>query len=196
MHVVMGFQLRITSRHLHFSQYVPQPATPLYHGVCSSSSTIAFYQPPTPPPDSILSKPYSDNLLYHHQTFKDLKFVWQQPLLQQRPLVSSKVRQQTIKGFTQTAFPTTRRCNPHRPNHLPSPSSSLEYSYPADAWMTRAPYATIWDFRWGQMPNRRPGMGGTVGTMPRYELHASYQRTRIGAVAQKVYGRPGARRNA
>src|SRR5271163_1440867 len=70
----------------------------------------------------LLSKPYSDNLLYHHQTFKDLKFVWQQPLLQQRPLVSSKVRQQTIKGFTQTAFPTTRRCNPHRPNHLPSPS--------------------------------------------------------------------------
>jgi hypothetical protein len=53
MHVVMGFQLRITPRHPHPSQYVPQPVT-LYYGVCSSSSTIAFYQPPTPPPDSIL----------------------------------------------------------------------------------------------------------------------------------------------
>lgn len=51
--------------------------------------------------------------------------------------------------------------------------------------MTRAPYATTWDFRWGQMPNRRPGMGGTVGAIPRYELHASCQRTRIDVVAQK-----------
>jgi len=50
----------------------------------------------------LLSKPYSDNLLYHHQTFKDLKFVWQQPLLQQRPfsvIQSSENGQQTIKGL-------------------------------------------------------------------------------------------------
>jgi hypothetical protein len=71
----LGFQLRTTSRHLHFSQYVPQPVTPLlrrlfeliYYCLLSTShAPTRFYS----------SKPYSDNPIYHHQTFKDLKFVW------------------------------------------------------------------------------------------------------------------------
>src|ERR1700722_11123288 len=45
------------------------------------------------------SKLYSDNPFYHHQNFKDLRFVWQQSVLQERSLDSSKVQQQTIKGL-------------------------------------------------------------------------------------------------
>jgi hypothetical protein len=105
------------------------------------------------------SKPYSDNPFYHHQTFKDLKFVWQRPLLQERLLASSKVRQQTISGLPKPRSLRQRRCNPHRPGHLPSPGNSPEYSCLAGAWMTRAPYATTRSFWWGQIPNRRPGVG-------------------------------------
>jgi hypothetical protein len=50
-----------------------------------------------------------------------------------------------------------RRSNPHHPNHLPPPRNSPTYGYPVDAWMTRAPYTTTWEFRLAQMQNRGPG---------------------------------------
>ena len=53
-----------------------------------------------------------------------------------------------------------RRYNPNHPNHLPPPQSSPAYGYPADAWMSRAPYTTTWDFQWSQRQNGGAGMGG------------------------------------
>jgi hypothetical protein len=68
-----------------------------------------------------------------------------------------------------------RRYNPHHPNHLAPPRNSPADGHPADAWMTRAPYATTWDFRRAQMQNRGPrvervgmdhsrGIGSHVGS--------------------------------
>lgn len=71
-----------------------------------------------------------------------------------------------------------RRYNPQHPKYLRPPSNSPAFSYPADVWMTRAPYTTTWEFQLANFVQKRGpardriGMDGLHGLNSRADGNA------------------------